>query len=199
MEKTGERIGDLTLLEVLGRLPDPRSGHGRRHPLGAILGLAVCAILCGARSLYAISQWGRDQGLEVSQALGFTRERTPRVSTLHQVFSRLDREAFELLLGQWLGERGLEAGEALAIDGKQLRGIHGEQLPGVRLVAACAHRSGVVPGQQAVAHKRNELEAVCRLLTRLDPKDRVVTGDAQFAQRNVCRSIVAKGGTTSSR
>lgn len=35
-----ENIGELSLLEVLGRLPDPRSGHGRRHPLGAILGLA---------------------------------------------------------------------------------------------------------------------------------------------------------------
>ncbi len=199
MEKEGERIGGLTLLEVMGRLPDPRSGHGRRHPLGAILGLAICAMLCGNRSLYAISQWGRDQGLEVSGALGFTRERTPCVSTLHQVFSRLDREAFEELLEQWLGERGLEAGEALAIDGKRLRGIHGEQLPGVHLVAAYAHQSGIVLGQQAVAHKRNELEAVYRLLSRLDLKDRVVTGDAQFTQRDVCQRIVAKGGTTSSQ
>ena len=199
MEKEGERIGGLTLLEVMGRLPDPRSGHGRRHPLGAILGLAICAMLCGSRSLYAISQWGRDQGLEVSRALGFTRERTPCVSTLHQVFSRLDREAFEELLEQWLGERGLEAGEALAIDGKRLRGIHGEQLPGVHLVAAYAHQSGIVLGQQAVAHKKNELEAIYRLMTRLDLKDRVVTGDAQFTQRKVCQRIVAKGGTTSSQ
>jgi len=199
MEKAGERIGGLTLLEVMGRLPDPRSGHGRRHPLGAILGLAICAMLCGCRSLYAISQWGRDQGMEVSGALGFTRERTPCVSTLHQVFSRLDREAFELLLEQWLGERGLEAGEALAIDGKRLRGVHGEQLPGVHLVAAYAHQSGIVLGQQAVAHKKNELEAVYQLLARLDLKGRVVTGDAQFTQREVCQRTVAKGGTTSSQ
>lgn len=199
MGKKAEGIGSLALLEVMGRLPDPRSGHGRRHPLGAILGLAICAMLCGSRSLYAISQWGRDQGVEVSQALGFTRERTPCVSTLHQVFSRLDREAFELLLEQWLGERGLEAGEALAIDGKRLRGIHGEQLPGVHLVAAYAHQSGIVLGQQAVAHKRNELEAVYQLLNRLDLKGRVVTGDAQFTQREVCQGIVAKGGTISSQ
>ena len=128
-----ERMGTIgpSLLEVLGSLTDPRSPHGKRHPLGAILGLAVCAMLSGARSLYAISQWGRDQGLEVSQALGFTRERTPCVSTLHQVFSRLDRASFELTLGKWLAEQGLQDGEALAIDGKTLRGIHGEQLPGV--------------------------------------------------------------------
>jgi hypothetical protein len=147
-------------------------------------------MLCGARSLYAISQWGRDQGLEVSQALGFTRERTPCVSTLHQVFSRLDRDAFESALGQWL-----QQGEALAIDGKRLRGIHGEQLPGVHLVAAYAHQSGIVVGQQGVGDKRNGLDAVPGLLEQLDLAGRVVTGDAQFTQRRVCQRIVAQGGT----
>ena len=54
----------------VGPVADPCSAHRKRHPLGAILGLAVCAMLCGARSLYAISQWGRDQGQEVSEASG---------------------------------------------------------------------------------------------------------------------------------
>ena len=153
----GPEVGS-SLIEMLGRLPDPRSAHGKRHTLGAILGLAVCAMLCGARSLYAISEWGRDQGQEVSAALGFTRERTPCVSTLHQVFSRLDREAFETTLGQWLQERsrsgGRSEGEAVAIDGKALRGIHGDQLPGVHLVVAYAHQAGIVVGQQAVGGRR---------------------------------------------
>lgn len=188
-----------SLMEVLASLPDPRSLHGRRHPLGAILGLAVYAMLCGARSLYAISQWGRDQGSEVSQALGFTRERTPCVSTLHLVFSRLDRECFELVLGRWLQGRGLKVGEAVAVDGKTLRGIHGEQLPGVHLVAAYAHQAGIVVGQQAVGEKENELGALPGLLSQLDLRGRVVTGDAQFTQREECRQIVGKGGTTSSR
>ena len=198
VEELEDAAGDgLSLIEVLGRVPDPRSVHGKRHPLGAILGLAVCAMLCGARSLYAISQWGRDQGQEVSEALGFTRQRTPCVSTLHQVFSRLDREAFERELGQWLQERGLSEGEAVAIDGKALRGIHGDQLPGVHLVAAYAHQAGIVVGQQAVGEKRNELDAVAGLLGQLDLQGRVITGDAQFTQRVVCQRVVAQGGTTS--
>ena len=195
MAETSTNCGETSLLEVLGSLPDPRSVHGRRHPLGAILGLAVCAMLCGARSLYAISQWGRDQGLEVSQALGFTRERTPCVSTLHHVFSRLERDAFESALGQWLQGRGLRQGEALALDGKRLRGIHGEQLPGVHLVAAYAHQSGIVVGQQGVGDKRNGLDALPGLLEQLDLAGRVVTGDAQFTQRRVCQRVVAQGGT----
>ena len=68
-----------TLREMLDRVPDPRSRHGRRHPIGAILALSVCAMLSGARSLYAISQWGRDHGAEMSRALGFSRELTPSV------------------------------------------------------------------------------------------------------------------------
>lgn len=134
--------GGTPLMEVLSSLPDPRSAHGRRHPLGAILTLAVCAMLCGARSLYAISQWGRDHGSDMAQALGFTRDRTPCVSTLHRVFSRLDRERFEAVLGGWLQQRGLGGVEAIAADGKTLRGIHGEQMPGVHLVAAYAHQAG---------------------------------------------------------
>jgi hypothetical protein len=111
----------------------------------------------------------------------------------------LDREGFEGVLGRWLQERGLQPTEAVAVDGKTLRGIHGEQLPGVHLVAAYAHQAGVVVGQQAVGEKQNELGALSGLLNQLDLRGRVVTGDAQFTQRAVCRKMVRKGGTTSLR
>ena len=84
-----------TLREALEQIPDPRGRRGRRHPLGAILALAVCGMWCGARSLYAISQWGRDQGESLAQGLGFTREKTPCVATRHRVFKGLDVVAFE--------------------------------------------------------------------------------------------------------
>ena len=53
----------MELRETLDSVPDHRRSQGRRHPLGAMLALAVCAMLCGARSLYAIAQWGRDHGV----------------------------------------------------------------------------------------------------------------------------------------
>ncbi len=112
----------------------------------------VCAMLSGARSLYAIAQWGREQwGREhpqFAQSLGFSRERTPCVATLHHVFRRLDVDAFESVLGRWAQECLGEGEATIAIDGKALRGIHGGELPGVRLVAAYAGESGLVLGQK---------------------------------------------------
>ena len=90
-----------SLFEAFVSVPDPRSAKGRRHSLPAILALATAAMLCGARSLYAIFQWGRLQEPDVVRALGFERERTPSVCTLHRVFSQLNVSVFEAALGTW--------------------------------------------------------------------------------------------------
>ena len=114
--------------------------------LPAVLALSVCAMLSGARSLYAIAQWGREHP-QFAQLLGFSRKRTPCVATLHHVFRRLDVDSFESALGRWAQECLGEGEATIAIDGKALRGIHGGELPGVRLVAAYAGESGLVLGQ----------------------------------------------------
>ena len=135
---------------ALAMVPDPRSPQGKRHPLPAILTLAVCAMLGGARRLYAVCQWGRQQDRDAVAAMGFTRAATPAVSTLHEVFCRLDTAAFEAAMAQWTQQWLATTGEQLviAVDGKALRGIHGEELPGVRLVAGYAQGVGVVAGQR---------------------------------------------------
>jgi hypothetical protein len=135
------------LLAAFATVPDPRAARGRRHPLPAVLALATAAMLSGARSLYAIAQWGRLQPHATLQGLGFTREKTPAVSTLHAVFRDLDAAAFAAALARWAqGQLGDRRG-AIAIDGKSLRGLHGAELPGVRLLAAYTNEAGLVLAQ----------------------------------------------------
>jgi hypothetical protein len=45
------------LLDYLAQIPDPRHRRGRRHALGAVLAVAVAAVVAGASSLAAIGEW----------------------------------------------------------------------------------------------------------------------------------------------
>jgi hypothetical protein len=180
-------------MEALGRVPDPRGRQGRRYQLASVLAMAVCAMACGARSLYAIAQWGRQHRRLVCEALGIKRLSTPSHPQLHRIFAALDVQAFEAVLGQWLGAR---AGKR--VDGKTLRGIHGEQIAGVHLISAFAHERGMVLAQRAAPGQGRELEAVKAVLDSLDLRGQVVTGDALLAQRDICRRIKKKGASGSS-
>jgi hypothetical protein len=144
-----------SLLAAFARVPDVRSRHGRRYPLAALLSLATVAMLSGARSLYAMAQWGRLQPPAVRQALGFAdperrrggRGGMPAATTLHYAFKRLDVAGFEAALQTWAVAALAPTDRHLVLDGKALRGIHGEELPGVRLVAVYAPEAGLVLAQ----------------------------------------------------
>src|SRR2546430_9376034 len=95
-------MAPLSLLDALAVVPDPRSRHGRRHPLLAILCLTVLAMLRGCKGPTAIAQFGRDHGVELAHALGFLRGKTPAPSCFCELFSRLDAPAFEAALSRWV-------------------------------------------------------------------------------------------------
>ena len=142
-----EQAVGRSLLTAVAAVPDPRRPRGRRHPLPALLALSTAAMLAGARSPYAIAQRGRLQPPAAVQALGFTREQTPGVATLHLAFKALDAQACEAAPARWAQGQLGDGWEAVALDGKALRGIHGEALPGVRLVAAYCDQAGLVLAQ----------------------------------------------------
>ena len=177
----------MTLREALDLVPDFRSSQGRRHSLGAILALATCAMLCGARSLYAIAQWGRDQGGATAQLLGFSQEKTAWPPSTGRAWTWRP-------LRQTAGKCGVEADDPLSLDGKTLRGVHGQEIPGVHLVSAYASRAGAVLAQVAAPGKGEELAAVKEVLGQVPLKGRVVVADALLTQRKVCEQIVAGGG-----
>jgi predicted transposase YbfD/YdcC len=187
------------LIEVLAEIPDFRSPHGKRHPLGAILALACSAMLCGYRSYTAMAEWGRHYGEPLVRALGFLR-RPPCAATLHTVFRRVDREALEAKLGAWaeelLGEvpRPEEGEDAIAIDGKTLRGSQKQGASGAHLLSALAHHVGLTLAQQAVDDKTNEIPVALELLRHLVLEGRIVTMDALLTQRQIAQQIVDAGG-----
>jgi predicted transposase YbfD/YdcC len=187
------------LIEVLAEIPDFRHNRGKRHALPAMLALACSAMLCGYRSYSAIAEWGRNYGDHLMQAWGFPR-RPPCAATLHTVLRGLDREGFEAHVGAWA--EALLAGtplppdteEAIAVDGKTLRGSKKQGAPGAHLLSALATRVGLTLAQHAVADKTNEIPAALELLRHLVLTGRVVTMDALLTQRAIAQQIVDAEG-----
>lgn len=192
-----------SLAAALAAVPDPRQPRGWHPdypplPLGVLLQVCVAAMLSGARSLYAIAQWGREVGRHDPALLGDlgvpAGQRAPWVATLHRVFKALDAAAFERVVGDWLAQTGVKADAALALDGKTLRGVHGAGVAGVQLVAAYVHAADVVVAQLRTEGKGQELAAAQQVLAALPLAGWMVTADALLTQREVCKQIVAGGG-----
>ncbi len=189
-----------SLVEVIAQIPDFRQAQGRRHPLAAVLILACAALLCGARSYQAMAEWGRNYGPTVARALGFTHPKTPCAATLHAIFRQVDPAALETAVGAWALAvlaalpPAEDAVEALAVDGKRLRGSAKRGTPLGHLLAAVSHRFGLLVRQQALATKTKETSALAALLAGLVLRGLVVTLDALFTYPDLAQSILDHEG-----
>jgi hypothetical protein len=148
-------------------------------------------MLCGCSSFITIGEWASRQPWHVLQRLGAKRRNAPSVSTFRRVLMGLNPVLFEEKIGGWLRELISLAGEALALDGKSLRGARQEGAA-PHLVSALVHRLGVVVAECRVADKSNEITSVEPLLERVDIAGAVVTGDAMFAQKKIAEYLVGK-------
>src|SRR5438552_2656460 len=136
--------GPLGVLAMLARVADPRHRRGVRHRLAVILGLAVCAVLAGARSFTAIAEWAADADAQTLARLGVTGA-VPSESTFRRTLKRLDADAFDALAGQWAAQRAVPGPgqrRVIAVDGQTLRGSSDGQQPGHHLLAALDHAHG---------------------------------------------------------
>ncbi len=105
----------------------------------------------------------------------------------------------ERVLGAWAeavlaATAPLPGGEALALDGKTLRGSKKQGAPGTHRLSLVSHRLGLTAAQQGVDAKTNEIPVAKEVLAGLALQGRVFTMDALLTQREVAPQIVEVGG-----
>jgi predicted transposase YbfD/YdcC len=173
---------------------DPARPAAAVTPSLALLNLTAVALLAGMKSLEAIAQFARDHCLPFRLALGFTRLDSPCKATLANLFRLLDVEAYERALAAWLAARCPELGDALALDGKTLRGSASAAVPGVHLLALYAPKVSGIQAQIRVAGKTNEHKAALQLLGMVPLQGKVFPGDARFCHKDGCDKVLEGGG-----
>lgn len=183
--------GQGGLCEILASIPDPRKRRGVRHKVQSVLATAICAVLAGARSFIAMGEWAAEQSKETLQRLGSKRGKPPSERTYRRLFATLDVAEIDRRTGEWIAaQRQLQAGAALAIDGKTARGSGDGTKPPLHLLSAIVHGSGEVVAQVAVESKTNEITKVAPLFEGRDISGVVVTADALLTQREIARHLV---------
>ncbi|WP_232543835.1 transposase family protein [Streptomyces buecherae] len=93
---------------LLGQqVPDPRDPRGVRHALVAVLALTACAVLAGATSVLAVSEWIADAPPHILERLGvrldplFPKRFLPGETTVRRLLGRIDGDALN-----WASDTG---------------------------------------------------------------------------------------------
>lgn len=176
-----------TLWDALSGIEDRRGKKGRQYKLPSLLGIAVAAMLAGANDLIAIFRWGRRLKPEALRLLGIDDGVAPCHSTFHYFFQSLDGDALAAALGKFaLGD---DRARHIAIDGKTLKGSRRLDAKPLHVLSAFASELGAVVGDLMVEPDQNEITAAMVLLKGLPLDGAIITGDAIFCQREICRHI----------
>jgi predicted transposase YbfD/YdcC len=191
------------LLTALARVPDPRDPRGVRYPLSAVLAVAVCAVMAGASSFAAITDWLHDLDEHGRTRLGFG-DTVPAGTTMWRLLIRLDPTLLAGVLAGWLHTRTGRAGPAprryrrvIAVDGKTLRGARLGDGRQVHLLAALDTATGIVLAQVTVATKSNEITSFAPLLDAVEAvlgtlEGVLFTADALHTQTQHADEIAAR-------
>lgn len=184
------------LLEHFKSLEDPRAEHLLEHELLDIVGLTICAVICGADTWVDIENYGH---AKAEWLAGFLKlpNGIPSHDTIARLFAAINPKALQECFLSWVrAVAQLSAGEVIAIDGKTLRQSYdkGGNKGAIHMVSAWASQNRLVLGQVKVDEKTNEITAIPQLLRVLDLQGCIVTIDAMGTQKDIARQIVEGGG-----
>jgi predicted transposase YbfD/YdcC len=185
----------LSLYQAFGTVPDPRSRHGQRYDLPYLLICLVAALLCNCNSLEAVGEWCRDQQLLLRRLFGPRDFYTPTGSLYRRLLPRLSVGHLELVLAAWVrASRPTKDEEAVALDGKTVRGAATSGQKGPHLLAFCTHETQETLLQVRVSEKTNEIPIAQDLLPCFSMQPRVYTADALHTHASFMHTVHALCG-----
>ena len=150
-----------SLLKHFENLEDPRTDYLIEHRLLDIIGITICAVICGAESWVEIEEYG-DSKQEWLQQFLVLSNGIPSHDTISRLFAQLDPEQLQSCFLSWIKTIAqLTQGEVIAIDGKTLRHSYdkGKNKGAIHMVSAWASQNSLVLGQVKVDEKSNEITA----------------------------------------
>ena len=181
----------LRLQSLFSTLPDPRVAGRVQHSLPEVLLVALCAMVSDCEGYTDMGCFARTQLAWLRQ---FTplRNGAPSHDVFRNVFLALPPDLMLEIMELWVGDL---SGKQVTIDGKVSRGAK-DTTTGrstLHVLRAWVSEAGLSVGHELCAEKSNELEALPRLLAKLQLHGATVTIDAMGGHPDIARQIQERG------
>jgi len=186
-----------SVASIFAAMTDQRKPKGIRYQFQPLLILLSLSKLCLQDTPSEISDWVTNRSSWLKEKLDLDWKRMPSLSTWQRlVAANIEVAEFDELVGQYFQTLSSGEQEFLNLDGKVLRRTVSEETQRqLHLLALQESQSNAVVEQTALAPGENEISAAKRLLEKADLGNKIVSGDAIFAQTELSRQVVEKAAS----
>ncbi len=184
------------LLASFDKITDLRCKRGVRYKLQPFLILLFLSKLGGADRPAEIADWVRFRFGELKSLLKLDWKKPPHEVTWKRfIEDAIDAEQIEQVFGEYLLLMSADEQQLWNIDGKVLCSVKAEEKENqLHLLALAESQKNLTVDQTALAAGENEISAGKRLLQRAKLENKIISGDAIFAQKQLAQIVVEGGG-----
>lgn len=186
----------LSLFEALHGIEDPRKKRGIRHNFHAILKLVLLGFCSRLICLEHIVEFASGCWSQLKKPLGFSRDTPPDATTIGRILKKVDRNALEKVFRDWVSTKVEGRDMSASVDGKTMKNVCDEQGNPIYMINVFAQDIQLVLAQAEIPEKKGESTTLKTMLEGLFDKYpglRLLTGDAAFNGRDLCKEITRLG------
>ena len=110
----GEAAPSTSIIKHLSSIPDPRLNRRKRHKLGDVFFIALCASICGANDWVAVETFGKAKQVWFTELLDLENG-IPSHDTFGNVFAVIDTQMFSEHFSRWLTDLTELSGENIIL------------------------------------------------------------------------------------
>lgn len=184
------------LLASFDKIHDLRAKRGVRYKLKPFLILLFLSKLGGADRPAEIADWVKFRFAELKSLLNLEWKKTPHETTWKRILENAVEPAeVEKVFGEYLLLMTEDEKRLWNLDGKVVCRVRAEEPEKqLHLLALQESEVNLTVLQTALQAGENEISAGKRLLKKVDLTDKIVSGDAIFAQKELSQTVVENGG-----
>ena len=178
--------------EYFSEIQAPRHQGYIKHKLEDILVIIMCADLCGLDELCTIMEFAQSKKDFLKKH--FNIEAIPSKPTMSRILTLIDGKQIAEIILKIMQEKITGGEKIVAVDGKAIRSTSDKSHNALQILTVYLTEKGIVPGQEKINKKTNEISVFQQMLEYLDVKGKIFTAEAMHCRRETSKVIIAKKG-----